>query len=1075
MIYKYIHIWFFILNKIHLHFVANMWRICNCVQLQPILNGCKRCQLPAEVNRNIRGSPRSQPPRCIDSNKNPSEKEPCRVGVAGRAVQKNPETKFKSCSAYSRQQNSNSSLCDRNSSRKPSAKKTTEIYARQSLPIENKNEVYFEWNVHSAEKTESSTKRHIFADRKAEAYPKRHMSRKRAPIKSSWYGGSKKFLDRLKQLLYEPNTSVKKTQSDKFYDCEEPSSAKSELFSIPDRVSKKTVEIKPEQLTKESNIIACNTEKMKWPKAEKRKSLNIYFSSQQEQLKNVAESIIVPNPTEDVILLDQRPSNIRSTDFTAKQKPQKSGNTRCINCDAKPKTQKADSRTEKFFCKKSEIKMQEKKPNTPNVISVYSGSKSGVSNPLSNFQVRSQRSPSLSRQIVDKGATVRSALGKKSGQKVPFSCSQAKSIKGNPNMYSSNNIEETDDPVENFCGKANILFKKLKAIPFSNVAVPKSSEKSSSDYMCSPPKNSKDKYLTQTFCKDLSAFNKSEKESTLDLLEGDVNTLFSRVKQSSSDLWRNQPPSKKFEEALENLRQWESYIICSNPVEAQFSERKELELDKIAKYVNDMQKRNNLRNQKRHLSTENTPNSVRLGKKSSQTSILKKALNAKMSTVGQKFPNAGFDLSSTHKSIFLDPVKSTKSAYSKTQLHDLRYQKARRIKDMQTNEKRLLDPKDANINALSKSWMAYQRTLDKLDSSRLKEKQSNNSDEPLKFQSKVETLQKGCNAKNVSNDQSNIYYINSEVRQIDDIIRQCELLKSTYSMRLEDKHAQGLHQKLQSNTSKIQAAGPILPKKFLEANEKQKNQFILEQIKKFLDNDVNKPELQGKCHAYQLNRPKREAHPQKCKEYPNSDPNKTEMPNKCNACQFNRLQKEAHLQKCKEFRNTDPNKTATKNKCRPKNEAHLQKCKEAANMTKPEECAKPCQTASKNSAKVDRKCNPSEIKMSENEKMYWETVQSKHGHVKDGKVNTKKVENAGKAQEVEIKMKCQESESHHRQIEHRKPNANDIRQKTEMIDKIYQEAKKRVAILEQQLKKCFQEQELRNLKSQVKGITMAYL
>ncbi|XP_030554476.1 axoneme-associated protein mst101(2)-like [Drosophila novamexicana] len=1047
-----------------------MWRICNCVQLQPILNGCKRCQLPTEVNRNIRGSPRSQPPQCIDSNTNPSEKEPRRVGVVGRAVQKNQnlETKFKSCSAYSRQQNSNSCLCDGNSSRKPAAKKTTDIYAKQTLPIENKSEAYFKWNVHSAEKTESSTKRHLFADRKAEACPKRHMSRKRAPIKSSWYGGSKKFLDRLKQLLYEPSTLIKKTQSDRFYDCDEPSSAKSELFPISDRVSKKTVEIKPEQLTRECNITTCNTKKIKWPKAVKRKPSNISFCSQQEQLKNDVESIIMPNPREDVILLGQRPSNIRSTEFTAKQKPQKSGSARCIKCDAKSKPQKADSRTEKFFCKKSEIKMQEKKSITPNVITVYSGSKSGASTPQSNFQLRSQTSPSISRQNVDKGATVRSALGKKSGP--------AKSIKENSNMYSSNYSEGSADPVENFCGKTNILFQKLKAIPFSNGAVPKTSKKSSSDYRSSPPKSSKDKYLAQTFCKDLSAFKKSEQESTLDLFEGDLNSLFSRVKHSSSDLWRNQPPSKKFEEALENLRQWENYIICSNPAGARFSERKELELDKIAKYVNDMQKRNNLRNQKRHLMTENTPKSIRLGKKSSQTSILNKALNAKMSTIGQKLPNLGFDLSSTHKSIFLDPVKSTKSAYSKTQLHDLRYQKARRIKDMQQNEKRFLDPKDANINALGKSWMAYQRTLDhKLDSSRLEEEQSNNSDEVFKFQLKVETLQKGCNAKNVSNNQSDINYINSEVRQIDDIIRQCQLLRSKYSMRLEDKHAQGLQQKLQRNNSEIKAAGSILPKKCVEANEKQKNQFILDRLKKFQDDDAKKPKLPGKYHAYQLDRPKKEAHLQKCKEYPNFDPNKTEMQNKCNAGQFNSLQKEAHPQKCKEFRNTDPNKTATKNKCRLKNEARLQKCEEAAKMAKSDECAKPCQTASKNSAKVDRKCKRSEIKNSECEKMYRETVLSKHGHVKDGKMNTKKVENAGKGQEAGIKMKCQESERHHRQIEQRKPNTHDIREKTETIDKIYQEAKKRVAILEQQLKKCFQEQELRNRKSQVKGITMAYL
>ncbi|XP_064537816.1 uncharacterized protein LOC135427973 isoform X2 [Drosophila montana] len=854
-----------------------MWRICNCVQLQPILNGCKRCQLPAEVNRNIRGSPRSQQPRFIDLNRSPSERKPPHVGVVGHAIQKNPETKFKSCSAYSRQKNSNSSLCDRSSSSEVAAKKTTEIYASQSLPIEKKSQVYVKWNAHSAEKTESSTKRHLLAERRAEAYPKRHMSRKRAPIKSSWYGGSKKFLDRLKQLLYDPSTSIKKTQSDRFYDCEEPSSAKSDLFTKPENVSKKTVEIKPELLTRQSNIIDCTPEKLKCPKAVKRKTSNISSCSQLEQLKNDVESLIYPCPTEDARLLGQRPRNIRSSDFTGKQKPQKPESTRCINCDATPKpNQETDSSLEKFLCNKSEIKMQEKKPNTPNVASVSSGLESGVSYPQSNFQLRSRTSPSISPQCLDKRATVRSVLVNRSDQNVVFSCSPAKSIKkDNPNMYSSNYTEGSDDPVEDCCGKTNILFQKLKAIPFSNGAVPKSSKKSSSDYKCTPPKGSKDESLAQTLCRDLSAFNKSEQESTLDLFEGDLNTLFSRVKKSSSDLWRNQLPSKKFEEALEDLRQWENYIICSNPVGAGFSERKEFELDSIAKYVNDMQNRNNLRNQKRHLTTENMPKGIRLGRKVSQSSILNRALKAKMSTVGQKLPNAGFELSSTHKIKFLDPVKSTKSAYSRTQLHDLRYQKASRIKDMQQNEKRFLDPNDANINALSKSWTAYQRTLDrKLDSSRLEEDQSNKSDEQLKFQLRVETLQREGNAKNASVNQSDINYINSEVKQIDNIIKQCELLRSKCSMRLEDKREQDLQQKLKRNSGGIQAAGSLLQKKCIEASGKQKKQVILERLKKFLDIDANKPELQDKCDASQLDRLKKEAHLQKGKAEKRSTPTK---------------------------------------------------------------------------------------------------------------------------------------------------------------------------------------------------------
>lgn len=245
------------------------------------------------------------------------------------------------------------------------------------------------------------------------------------------------------------------------------------------------------------------------------------------------------------------------------------------------------------------------------------------------------------------------------------------------------------------------------------------------------------------------------------------------LNKNSNEIWRGQPPSKKLEEILKSLREWENKIgwFAPNPVcgikSSHRGVSKKQDLDKIARYALEMQKKNNIRNQRRHLA---------VGMKSGLRDHQKKASTiTEFQYTSQKL--SGDELMKIIKSDqLMKTSKLTKEAFSNP--HQLKsvekssYLNEFTVPSSKSEHDERLKVMELNKKITKKFNESWHKKINKFRTI-TEEKQDHNS-----------------------NQKSDIECISTEVKEIDSIIRHCKNLQQIYTKRLKYKCSfKKLHEK----------------------------------------------------------------------------------------------------------------------------------------------------------------------------------------------------------------------------------------------------------------------------------------
>ncbi|XP_032590105.1 uncharacterized protein LOC116804972 isoform X2 [Drosophila grimshawi] len=743
-----------------------MWRICNCTQLHQILGGCKRCHLPTEINPSLRNSGY---PSLADSASKSS------------GGQKRMETLpgFQSSIDQSRQRS-----CD--------------YQLRQSSAC-----------------CESFAKR-------------RNLPRKRIPIKTSYCGGSRKFIDRLKQMLCDLKGATSNKQSEEFYECQDSSLSDSDHFEVSDNITKKVIGLKDELKSWKTEEMKYNTvQRFSEDNYEREKCRPCYtFSS--TCLKHPHKK--VRSPMKDTQIGQRSANTIRPTDFEPRQntdlfpestaccdyetKPDRlPGKDLCTELEAKPKSQKQKPiKITDVCCKVNSVAVRE------DASLKYTIKYPEVSSPMNCIQEPASHSDSKYLKIRSKPPDDTTQALRKAATQYDISFSQAKTAqrfmpnpmyhRTAPTLPPLNSTKHLKRPViesyiaaKNCCTKDNFLFNKMKAIKFYDDTLPKSHQKTNLEHEAPLPQSCCQKSNDSPNFKDLALpKNQVNDEEFI----ADTNKILKSVKKHPTELWGLKPPSKKLEEALMDLRRWEKYIGHSTPMYTQFSPRKEKTLDRLTEYTSEMQKRNDLRNQQTYLGLQHTSEQNNKMSRREKPTECRDLPQTKIETE-IKVRNSDCEPKQENK-IIMDPSYRSVQSHTKEELLDVPQPKKNHIIDMTRNEENnlLLGMNDENMKTFSTE-----------------------ANELLKHQLKLKAFKKACKANTV---QTDIDFINYELLEIDNIIKQCEMLKSRYSVRLQTKCAQNLQQKFKRNNTNIHTASSILQRKCMEAIENQKESIKKKQL-----------------------------------------------------------------------------------------------------------------------------------------------------------------------------------------------------------------------------------------------------
>lgn len=603
-----------------------MWRICNYTQLKPIVNGCKRCQLPVEFNSNIRskGSSCSRTSLTIIPSKNLNKNE---------AKKSDQAVKFK-CISHSFDNHSNSNLSNKNSTRDLPLKRESDICARKTLSIKKNIEFALNKNLPTPEKPENFIKTDLFAERKTKIYLNRCIPYKRK---------SGKCVDRLE----DPFQSTDEINSERFYDCEEVSTDYSDLFT--------------ESMSRKTDMKSYNLAQLTRPTESNSQFSNRTLSEQAERLKS-CPSNVTGNTTK-----IQRCSNMHSDDFIVQHDGQ------AKDCEAKSNHQNIYMLSGTLRCTKCNAKVPKHYPIKPNdrysknavpahyeleFKNILGANVKRSSHTYSDLQSRIP--PTNFCPGSDQRIKLNGGLISKFCQSLPYSVNTLReSLKNLNPTISSKRTGHLKDPVQEYNKKGNLpfIFNGMRVYD----DIPKPNKSSIADHCPLHFKTLHKNHAIQSYCNNQSSSEHAQPELRKKLVESNADSLFFKVKKNSSDLWANQPSRKKPNATVNNLIKSGNKNDYKKPV--QIANQCEMEQKVLMKRTNHIQTRNDIHNLSKILCSKAQP-STNLGCEENQIS------------------NFNCDPSSKNAK-YMDPKKTTIGPLRKAQLTELHCHKSNSIRRLQ--------------------------------------------------------------------------------------------------------------------------------------------------------------------------------------------------------------------------------------------------------------------------------------------------------------------------------------------------------------------------------------------------------
>ncbi|KRG05104.1 uncharacterized protein Dmoj_GI26344, isoform B [Drosophila mojavensis] len=501
-----------------------MWRICSYTQLEPIINGCKRCQLPVEVNSNIRGKSSSctGPSQSLIPKKSLIKKEP---------KQREQKVKFKGI-PHSIDNQSDYYLRNGSSSRKPPVKGESHTYAQSS-------EKSSESNLNKTVKG-NVIKRNSTAERKSKIEINRCLPHK---CKSANEARSR-----------DPFESTDDKNDEKFYDCQDISSRKIAPFS-----------------GLVSNELKSQTKNKCQP-------LHRALSDQPEQRKGCFSSKLIRNTTKSGNGLAQHGFSLHSAHLIEEQDPH------CIHCEAKSCPQRTYMLSGTLRCTKCHARVANDQWSKNAVPAQYQLDLKNISVPIvkrsaqPNYELQNRTPsdfcPDKRRKHLN-GPIPKSSV---MYQPLPLLEDALRKLRNDPSFtLSAKPTALLRDRLQEYNKE---LFNAVRE--YDGIAQPNRSSTSA----CWPthPKSWNKDHIMQCFREDQSSFNLAKQELRNERIESNADSLYFRVKQKSSELWPMQPLRKKLNIADQY---WKSVNEVEDNKSPKMPDRRPMKSKLINKCAND--------------------------------------------------------------------------------------------------------------------------------------------------------------------------------------------------------------------------------------------------------------------------------------------------------------------------------------------------------------------------------------------------------------------------------------------------------------------------------------------------------